>query len=102
MYFNLCFSLPGMIKVIVTATNSISSLNATNQIRAIERIQGIQSKAQNPVVNLDEDVVVNVDITGGAYGEITVVFVVENNVSLTKYFLNQLNRNISTLHFKHR
>ena len=58
----------------VTATNSISSLDTTNQIRAIERIQGIQSKVQNPVVNLDGDVVVIMEVVGGAYGDVTVVF----------------------------
>ena len=95
-----------MIKVTVTATNSISSLNTTNQIRAIERIQGIQSKVQNPVVNLDGDVVVIVEVVGGAYGDITVVFNddvgVDDNISVSKYFLHQLSENNSTLHFKHR
>ena len=97
-----------MITLTVTATNSISSLNTTNQIRAIERIRGIQSEALNPVVNLNEHVVVSVVVVGGAYGDVTVAFIgddgvgVENNVSVSKYFLHELSENTSTLHFKHR
>ena len=94
-----------MIRVTVTATNSISSLNTTNQIRAIEQIRGIQSKVKNPVVNLDGDVVVIVKVIGGAYGDVTVVFNVDDgvddNISVSKYFLHQLSENTSTLHFEH-
>ena len=94
--------LSGMIRVSVTAANNISSLNATNQIRAIERIRDIQSEAENPVVNLDEYVVVGVKVFGGAYGVVMVIFEDDINITFTKYFLHKLHENTSTLHFSHR
>ena len=89
-----------MIDVHVTASNQISSLTTSTQIRAIEKVQNIRSILSNDVINLNDDVIVELEITAGAYGNAMVSF--DQSTKLEKFFTVAVNEESTMVVFKHR
>ena len=89
-----------MIEVQATASNQISSITTSAQIRAIEKVQNIRSTLSNDVINLNDDVIVELEITAGAYGNAMVSF--DQSTKLEKFFTVAVNEESTMVVFKHR
>ena len=89
-----------MIEVQATASNQISSITTSAQIRAIEKVQNIRSILSNDVINLNDDVIVELEITAGAYGNAMVSF--DQSTKLEKFFAVALKEESAMVVFKHR